>query len=66
MTDREIKDSIIAAFVAEKKRQPSSEQVWVRFSAHPAVIARQATATLDLMAMKVQWQRMQLEQEKKQ
>jgi hypothetical protein len=64
---REIKDEIIAAFVAEKKRQPSSHEMWVRYFAHPEVIARQAAITLTSMSLKAQWLQWQRQsaQEKK-
>jgi len=63
--ERAIKDEIIAAYVQEHGRQPSSHQVWVRFWADPRVIAHQAKARLDGIIVKAQWQQMQSVPEKK-
>jgi hypothetical protein len=50
--ERAIKDEIIAAYVQQHGRGPSSDQVWFRFRADPRVIAHQARAIVELAALK--------------
>jgi len=63
--EKAIKDELIAAFVAEHKRQPSSDQVWIRFWADPRVIARDARMKVEMAEAKRYWDALQRQQEAK-
>jgi hypothetical protein len=63
--ERAIKDEIIAEFVAKNKRQPSSEQVWVRYWAHPRVIAHDARRKVEMAELKRYWETLQRQEAKK-
>jgi hypothetical protein len=63
--EKAIKDEIIAAFVAEHTRQPTSAQVWVRFWADERVIARDARMKVEMAEAKRYWDALQLQQEAK-
>jgi hypothetical protein len=63
--ERAIKDELIATFVAEKKRQPSSEQIWIRFWADPRVIAYQARRQVEMAEAKRFWETLQRQEAKK-
>ncbi len=63
--EKAIKDEIIAAFVAENKRQPTSSQVWIRFWADERVIARDASMKVEMAEAKRYWDVLQRQQEAK-
>lgn len=63
--DREVRAEIEAEYQAEYGRKPDAHAYWIRYFAHPRVLAKTASVMYDLMVMKVQWQQWQAAEEKK-